>query len=489
MSANPLRVLPQSPHDRAPDRGAVAPGDGGAALARWVPSRYNIRAVTDDGGLVLWNTYRGSMSVFRPEQKTLIEKLLSRKGLEARSEGIVDYLRERGFLVPESANEYRQLQHDIHQQQFRTDRLELILLASEDCNLRCKYCYEEFARGTMLPEVRTGVKKLVQSRLGQIEHLAVSWFGGEPLYGFRAIEDLAPFFVETVEAHGLTFHSHMTTNAYLLSREVARKLLAWRITDYQITIDGTAEDHDRNRPTREGESTYETIFRNLVAMSTLGDDFTVKIRVNYDNRNCRRLEPFMDQVQKHFGDDPRFAMGFHAVGRWGGPNDRELEVCGASAGEVGASLRAAAHQRGIRVGTLKNARLGSQVCYAARPYNFVIGASGKVMKCTIDLDMKDRNVVGALREDGTLELDKDKLAMWTEPAFENDTKCQKCVIVPLCQGTHCPQVRFDTGRSPCCSTRSRPKTELLETLAYAGRGARKTRIRNARKRPDGDAPR
>src|SRR3712207_7092344 len=34
------------------------------------------------------------------------------------------------------------------------------LLASEDCNFRCTYCYEDFARGTMQPEVREGIKAM-----------------------------------------------------------------------------------------------------------------------------------------------------------------------------------------------------------------------------------------------------------------------------------------------------------------------------------------
>ena len=37
-----------------------------------------------------------------------------------------------------------------------------------------------------------------------------------------------------------------------------------------------------------------------------------------------------------------------------------------------------------------------EVCYAARPYNFIVGASGKLMKCTIALDTQDANVLGRI---------------------------------------------------------------------------------------------
>ena len=127
---------------------------------------------------------------------------------------------------------------------YRQDVLELILLASEDCNFRCTYCYEDFQRGTMLPSVREGVKKMVERRAPHLKQLTVGWFGGEPLYGFQAMEDLGPFFIDIAEKHSIRYVSHITTNAYLLTPDVAEKLMAWQVLNFQITLDGMREQHD-----------------------------------------------------------------------------------------------------------------------------------------------------------------------------------------------------------------------------------------------------
>ncbi len=114
-------ILQSSPHDlQAPPplAGAFA-----APVQHWVPSRYNVRATAEDGRLVLWNTFHGSMSVFRPEQAPHVLGLLSRQVILARKEGLVEYLVDRGFLLRKGNNEYRQVQVAIHQQQYRTDRL------------------------------------------------------------------------------------------------------------------------------------------------------------------------------------------------------------------------------------------------------------------------------------------------------------------------------------------------------------------------------
>lgn len=476
--AEKFNILQQSPHDFLPAEAPAPPKEG---RMRWMPSRYNIRAVAEDGRLVLWNSYRGTMSVFRADQRSAIEDLLSRKGFEASQTGIVKYLHNRGFLVREGTDEYRRIQLGFGQQHYRTDLLQLILLASEDCNFRCQYCYEDFARGTMQPWVRSGIKKLVQKRAQVLRSLSISWFGGEPLYGFQAIEDLAPFFLEIAAEHSLSYSSTMTTNGFLLTPEIAEKLLSWKINSFQITVDGPPEYHDRSRPGRDGSGTFSTIMENLKSLKQRSASFIVGIRFNYDRNNYLATDRFLDILEREFRDDPRFKLRFRAVGRWGGSNDEQIEVCGADeTARIEMEMKAEARKRGLSLtDEIRDVKgIGAQVCYAARPYNFIVGASGKLMKCTIDLDKQDRNVIGYITEEGDLDIDRDKFALWTEPAFEKDSKCQKCVVLPACQGTFCPLIRIESGASPCTPLRLGAKKELRET-ANASEGARKVLVKGA----------
>ena len=469
----PLNILQQSPHDLESPRDEVA---SPRPSPRWRPSRYNVRATTEDGQLVLWNTFSGSMSVFNPDQVETLKSLLRNSGLEPQSNGLGKYLFERGFLVLDDANEFRQVQLAFGQQHYRTDILELILLASEDCNFRCTYCYEEFARGTMQPWVRDAVKKLLERRIKSLKGLYLSWFGGEPLYGFQAIEDLAPFAVQLARDHDVVLKSNITTNGYLLTPETADKLLAWGINSYKITMDGRPEDHNCSRPTRDGRETFWTILENLKSLRQRSDSFLVELRTNFDRQNHQHMADFLDLVQRELGGDPRFRLRFNAVGRWGGKNDDQLDVCGADeAMQVKFDLNREAMKRGLNIGKgLKEiSGVGAGACYAARPYNFIIGASGKIMKCTISLDTQDANVLGKISPDGQLDINKDKLALWTEPAFENDSQCKKCVVLPTCLGVHCPLIRMEENRSPCVPVRLHLKEALLEThTIVAGRPKR-----------------
>lgn len=463
-----LNILRESPLDSAPlvaTRSSIVAGLP-QAQESWIASRYNVQTTTEDGRLILWNTFRGSMYIFRPDQQDAVKSLLKRRPLTADpDEGeLPAFLRERGFLVKSGTDEYRQFQHAFGHQHYRQDILELILLSSEDCNFRCQYCYEEFTRGTMKSEVRDAIKKLVEKKIGGIRRLSISWFGGEPLYGWKAIEDLAPFFRKIATDNEVSFQGIMTTNGYLLTPDIAEKLFSWGVLTYQITIDGLREDHNRNRPGRNGEPTFDVIFQNLVALKSFDANFLIYIRINFDRQNKAGIQDLIDALGKEFGGDPRFRLLVRPVGRWGGDNDASLDVCGIhEIDEVKDEVLSYALDRGLDNGDdLRSERvLGSNVCYAARPYNFIIGADGLVMKCTVDLDKKDRNVVGHIADDGSLILDRDKVALWTEPAFASDPKCQKCVVLPLCQGISCPQVRFDHHHSPCIPLRHGAKKALV----------------------------
>jgi uncharacterized protein len=400
---------------------------------------------------VLWNSYSGAINLFPASQKAAIHKILSREGIVGRPKGIIKYLSSRGYLVQEGTDEYRRVQVAFGKKQFKSDLLELILLASEDCNFRCVYCYEDFARGTMQPRVRTAIKRYVEERAPDLKQLNISWFGGEPLYGYKAVEDLAPFFKEVSEKHGLMFGSHMTTNGYLLTPEVADKLLSWGVRDFQITLDGTPEQHDCRRRARDGSGTFDRILQNLLELRKREDSFRVVLRINYDRETFRKLQAFFDILQKSFSGDSRFTLAFHAVGALGSATDDTLPLCGVKdVREARALLPALALEKGLQVATLaENSGVGAQVCYAARPYNFIVGATGKIMKCTVALDKEDYNVIGRITDDGEMEINHDKLAKWIEPAFERDTGCQKCQLLPTCQGMLCPWVRFEQGRRPC----------------------------------------
>lgn len=415
------------------------------------PSRFNAHTTTEDGVLILYNSYTGHTCAFRGKSAERVRPLLSRTGVHGPLSKLATYMVDNGFLVQKSVDEDARWDVRYGQQQYRTDVLQLILLASEECNFRCVYCSQEFKRGSMLPNVRTGIRNLIMSRIQKLRGLQVGWFGGEPLLAFDVIEELAPFAQHVAKDHGVVFTSDITTNGYLLTPERSRKMLEWGIRAYQITIDGTTADHDMHRPLKEGGATFQQIISNVVAMKQHAHPFSVHLRVNFDRTNVNNLTPLFETLKQQLGDDARFQMRFRPVGKWGGPNDEQLDVCGlVEANRLITQLSDQASSHGLHTeGAADSVSPVESVCYAARPYNFVVGADGKLMKCTVLLDTEPSNIVGSISSDGKLNLNEDMFARWVKPYYHTDSMCQKCFFVPVCQGMLCPVPRLLKGERPC----------------------------------------
>lgn len=456
----------------------------GAQLRRYKPSRFNAHTTAEDGTLILYNSFSGHNCALPPSVAKRVRPYVSQLGYTGSLDALGEYLLKKGYIVEEHVDEGARWDVRYGLQQYRTDVLDLILLASEECNFRCIYCSQEFKRGTMLPAVREGIRNLVAARAPRLSVLRIAWFGGEPLLGYDAIAEIAPFCREIAKQYGVTYYSDITTNGYLLTPERSSSLLNWGITDYQITLDGAAADHDAHRPLKEGGHTFHTILDNLVAMSKHEQQFTVSLRTNFDNTNVDRLFPYLQSVREKLEGDPRFHIQFHAVGKWGGPNDDKLDVCGTKdiAGHL-ATLRSQARDLGLNPGEIAAdlTPSGSTVCFAARPYSFVVGADGKLMKCTEVLDTEEANVVGNIAADGRMAIDEDRLAKWVRPYYSSDKMCNKCFFVPICQGVICSLPRVLGQDRPCPS----PKNDIRQTLIEAwkereqSRGARLVHIGNA----------
>ena len=480
-----LNVLNRSPLDAEEATSVAENGKDqrseGDETIEWKPSRFNARAKDDDGELIIWNSRTGNISVFEPEKAHIIERALSQQGFSSRREGVVKYLHERGYILRADADESRAVNYEIQQQQHRSDILHLILLASEDCDFRCVYCYEDFDKGTMLPQVRDGIKNLLERKAPTLSSLSISWFGGEPLYGFEAIEDIAPFASELADEYNIQYMSNMTTNGYQLKPAVAEKLFSWGCRKFQITLDGTPEDHNEKRVARDGSKTFEKIYGNLQKLQSTSHDFTITIRSNFDQDNHPNFEPYFERLKDDFAGDDRFELRFHAVGKWGGPNDADLNTCGFDEKQqVKEKLRRLARERGLKVegGLDFKGGLGEKVCYAGRPYSFVVGAFGQLMKCTVALDKSDHNIVGHVTPEGRLKVDSEKMALWTSGEYHRDSECEKCQVMPMCQGLNCPLVRIESdGKDKqCASVRWNLKDRIKDAKKGKIQSAREIRV-------------
>jgi uncharacterized protein len=303
---------------------------------------------------------------------------------------------------------------------------QLIIMPTEQCNFRCTYCYEDYEAGWMKPETISAIKRLLKRRVIDLETLTISWFGGEPLLAKRTVFDISTCAAELASQHPqLQLRGGMTTNGYFLDYETASALADCGVTEYQISLDGPSEVHDKTRLRADGQGTYERIWENLMAIRKSSLPVSVLLRVHFSADTVASLDRLIDDIKTQLLADSRFSVAFKAIGRWGGANDAATQVLSREKRDQVTALFAA-RLFGENPASPQNvSHLDGYVCYASRPNSLVIRANGDIGKCTVAL-YDERNKVGTLLPDGTIRLIPGRLAPWVRGLETLDTKTLSC---------------------------------------------------------------
>jgi uncharacterized protein len=334
------------------------------------------------------------------------------------------------------------------------DHLHLIVNPTERCNLRCTYCYETFALRKMPETIISGIFKFVKRRTEKgLKTLRLEFFGGEPLVAWEVVETLGQRLSEICGANGTKMFGGMTTNGVLLTRPRLDLLAACDVRSFQVTLDGPEAVHDRRRVTPQGEGSFDAVWTCLEMLKGAPHLLEVLIRMHFDPTSLEHLlgdAGFVRRVTTSFvKNDERFRLHFHALGRWGGPNDDETQVFKSPLDERAAIEKLIDEALGAGCSPTQlvqyhqGAALGESghaICYAARANAFVIRSDGRVAKCTVAFE-DDRNTVGRLSEDGDLVIDQSRHLPWLQGLISGDPLALSCpaLVYLWGNGDHSPK--------------------------------------------------
>ena len=297
----------------------------------------------------------------------------------------------------------------------------LIIMPTEQCNLRCTYCYEDFEHRRMERPVVEGLKRFISLRVPELDALRIDWFGGEPLLAREIVEEVQEHAQREAQAHGVHLWGAMTTNAVLLDPETLRRLVSLGITRYQISLDGPQEYHDRKRITGGGKGTYRKIREHLEGFRSVEEAFEVLLRVHVDKTNLAVMPAFLEDLAETFGDDRRFSIYIRELARLGGARDGAIAILNPEEEE---ELLERLQSRAQGLG-LKLEGGGAKPCYAAAANAWVVRSTGDLAKCTVALGDAE-NRIGRILETGQLEIDEEKALPWLRGLWSGNEKELLC---------------------------------------------------------------
>ncbi|BAW29321.1 radical SAM additional 4Fe4S-binding domain protein [Methanosarcina thermophila] len=257
------------------------------------PSFYNL-SVTVDGRDILYNGLTGAMLEIDRGSFDQIADALKDIPLERAKEcksaqAFIDNM----FLVADELNELDYIKTIYNLSRFN-DSPTLTIAPTLNCNLNCRYCYEEKSPKRMNEKTIEALKVFFRKTLDETEtkSISVDWYGGEPLLEYNSIIELSKSFQKDCNERGCKYRSSMTTNGTLLTKDVLSSLTTHGVSMIQVTLDGTKDAHDRNRPfSNSNKSSFEAIIKNLE--DAVGE-VVLAIRMNADKDNMAQI---LDQLK------------------------------------------------------------------------------------------------------------------------------------------------------------------------------------------------
>lgn len=412
-------------------------------------------------GVLLYNAFTSSLAAIEEDKyQTYID--FCKDGTPIKDNTLVEQLKLGGFLVEDGYDEKQELKLRILRSRFQTSSFGLTIAPTSDCNFRCVYCYEkdQLRPSYMSDEVMEKVVDLLRARAGAIKTFSVTWYGGEPLLALNVIEKLSEQFINICDENDVQYSAGIVTNGSLLKRATVEKLNALKVNFYQITVDGTRENHNRTRPFKGGGATYDIILDNIEECYDLLP--TVSLRVNVDKSSISAAEDIRSTLRAR-GIDGKVKPYLGKITN--DNNDPALSSVCFTGQEFTSSLldfwEADENKDELWLG--KYPTVKGNYCGADSQSSFVVDSDGLLYKCWSDIG-KTGCAVGCILTGGQLNHEVTYRYMAFDPTEDPD--CSECKYLPLCAGG-CPYQRNAGHREECCTTYKYALEHFLRNAASA----------------------
>ena len=254
-------------------------------------SMFNVRVPLEQIGentdVFLMNTFTDAQLIVSRD----VAELLDRVGSDARAltsdeRAALATLTEHGFVVNDRDGERRKVEQYFRDIRESQEQLRVTVLTTLQCNFACDYCfqgdhgdYNKFAAKMSL-DTAARVAAWTEERLDTLhpESFVLTLFGGEPLLNLPVAYYLAERLWKSSQERGVRMMVNVITNGLLLTPEVVDRLVPFGLNGVKVTLDGDHDTHNRMRPLRGGQGTFDKIIENVRRVAhkcriTIGGNF------------------------------------------------------------------------------------------------------------------------------------------------------------------------------------------------------------------------
>lgn len=350
--------------------------------------------------------------------------------------------------------------------EWMSDRLDgaqtLDFIVTEDCNLRCKYCYICHKKSNHVMTLETAKKFINYLFSGELEFppaVILGFIGGEPLIEVELIDQIVDYFkIQAYEKNSPWYWNYrisITTNGVNYSSPQVQYFIAKNRDklSLSITIDGTKEKHDMQRVFPDGRGSYDTVVKNIPQYVKA---FYPTTKVTFSHKDLPLLKESIIHLWNLGIIDISANCVFEDV--WKDGDDKILEEQLKSLAdymiESGCYKDYSVSFFDPHIGKpMSEERKNQNVCGAGLMLG--IGPTGKIYPCMrykdYSLENKEEIVIGHV--DTGIDFDKVIRFRVSNHFMQCDEECLNCPIADGCM--YCQAQSYDSADTPTNFQRSK----------------------------------
>ncbi len=159
----------------------------------------------------------------------------------------------------------------------------LMLYLTDDCPLRCTYCFVDKKPKKMTCETARKAVEFFLSRdiSGSVRHLNINFFGGEPMLELDLMEEVIALARRVGDEAYKRVTFSATTSGTIATSRVERILRDTRMS-LLVSLDGTRQA-SRHRPFLSGRESFPVVARNLARLVEWAGEVAVRMTFTPDN--------------------------------------------------------------------------------------------------------------------------------------------------------------------------------------------------------------
>ncbi|CDN31168.1 arylsulfatase regulator [Mucinivorans hirudinis] len=255
-------------------------------------------------------------------------------------------------------------------------------------------------------------------------------------------------------ANNIDINSGMTTNGYLINSDMLAFLKKHNHRNFQITLDGNKERHNRVRYSKNDHNTFDVIVNNI--KNCIKNQFYVSVRLNISsNTNIDVEELLRDFISLSEIERSFLCFSIHKV--WQEPDEVEVIVDDTKEKIRLMGFNAVTYHSNPT--TIKN------TCYADKTNHVTINPKGLIYKCTAR-DFTKENIEGYLLRNGVIKWEPIYYIRKDVSILMRDS-CRECQILPICNGG-CSQKKIENRDNKCLyNFDAKSKLEFAKKIIYS----------------------